>query len=274
MPQQQILPTWVAWNNANFTSSSGLTDLRTGQAFMAGGLNVGDYFDATEQEANSASYIANGLLHSGRYRLVLVSSAATAANVKVGTVGYMAPGSVVQSIQVLTQGSGQTIGTYTVAASGGGGTGATIQVVVSTATAITATVLTQGSGYTSVPTFTLVTGGTPGTVQAQLNAPINSVTSYDNAWTTVRPVVFLNAITPGNYGFVQELGVVTVLGAAAVGTTTLPAYVNATTAGVVVATAATVAASPVGFTIGNALDAPANSILFKALMNYVPVCQD
>ena len=85
MPLQQILPTWVAWNNANFTSPTALTDLRTGQPFAAGGLNVGDYFDATEAEANSASYGVNGLLHSGRYRFVLVSSAATAANVKTGT---------------------------------------------------------------------------------------------------------------------------------------------------------------------------------------------
>jgi hypothetical protein len=43
----------------------------------------------------------------------------------------------------------------------------------------------------------------------------NIVTSFDQAIdssTTVRPVVFLNAITPGNFGYVQELGLATVLG--------------------------------------------------------------
>jgi hypothetical protein len=274
MPQQQALPTWLSLNNANLASQSGQVDTATGFPYAGGGLNLGDYFDLTEQEANQLSYPTNGLLHAGRYRYVQVSSAATAANVKVGTVGYVASGSFVQSVQVSTQGSGQTVGTYTVAASGGGGTGATIQVVVSSATAISATVLTPGSGYTSVPTFTLATGGTPGTVFAQLNTYPNIVTSYDNAATTTRPVVFLNSITPGNYGFVQELGVATVLASSSVGTTSLPAYVNATTAGVVVTTAATVAASPVGFTIGNAIDIPQNSILFKCYMNYVPTIQD
>ena len=47
----------------------------------------------------------------------------------------------------------------------------------------------------------------------------NIVTSYDQsigsvAGVGVRPVIFLNSITPGNFGFVQELGIATVLGAA------------------------------------------------------------
>jgi hypothetical protein len=43
---------------------------------------------------------------------------------------------------------------------------------------------------------------------------MNMVTSYDQAIGVagLRPVVFLNSITPGNYCFVQELGVATVLG--------------------------------------------------------------
>jgi hypothetical protein len=136
MPLQQILPTWLAINNCNFTSPTGLTDLRTSQPYYAGGLNLGDYFDTTETEANNASYKTNGTLHAGRYRMVQVDSGATAGNVKTGTIGYM------------------------------------------------------------------LAGGQP---------QLNLVTSYDKAIVGAHPVVFLNSITPGNYGFVQELGVATVL---------------------------------------------------------------
>jgi hypothetical protein len=214
MPQQQALPTWLAVNNMNSVSPSGQTDNMTGYPYEGGGLNLGDYFDLTNDEAATASYTTNGLLYSGRYRYVQVDSGATAANVKTGTVGYMRLGSTVKSVVVLTQGSGQTVGTYQIASTGGGGTGAIIQVVVASATSITASVVSGGYGYTSVPTFTLATGGTPGTVVAQLNSTPNIVTSADVATNAVRPVVFLNSITPGNYGFIQELGTATVLATA------------------------------------------------------------
>jgi hypothetical protein len=217
MPFQPIVPTWLAWNNGNFTSPTALTDLRTGQPFAAGGLNLGDYFDATNEEAKQGSYTTNGTLFAGRYRFVQVDSGATAANVRTGTVGYLRAGTYMQSVVILTVGTGQTAGTYNVAANAGnGGTGALIQVVVGSAGTVTsATVLQGGYGYTAAPTFTLVTGGTPGTVVAQLNTTPNLVTSADIAPNAVRPVVFLNSITPGNYGFVQELGTATVLTTAA-----------------------------------------------------------
>jgi hypothetical protein len=281
MPFQPIVPTWLAWNNGNFTSPTGITDFRTGQPFAAGGLNLGDFFDATNQEAFQGSYTTNGTLFAGRYRFVQVDSGATAANVKTGTVGYLRAGTTVQSVVILTAGSGQTAGTYNVAATAGsgGGSGALIQVVVGSAGTVTSvTVLQGGYGYVSVPTFTLVTGGTVGTVAAQLSTTPNLVTSADQvaAGTAVpvRPVVFLNSITPGNYGFIQELGTATVLATSGVGTTTTAALVDATPAnnGLVVTRAA--AGSPIGYTIGQALDAPANSILFKIELQYVPVVQD
>lgn len=276
MPFQPIVPTWVAWNNANFTSPTGLTDLRTGQPFEAGGLGLGDFFDATEQEANTASYTTNGLLHAGRYRLVQVSAAATAANAAVGHVGYLQPGTFVQSVQVLTQGTGQTLGTYVVTGSGGGATvQATIQVVVNSATSITTTLLTPGFGYTSAPTFTLATGGTPGTVATQLNTTVNNVTSDDSSALAagLRPVVFLNSITPGNYGFVQELGVATVLGKATsfTGSAALGVFVNSVATGVVDVPTATTAF--VTTTVGQAIDLPIVSTLFKVLLTG-PVVQD
>lgn len=200
MPFQPIVPTWLAWNNGNFTSPTALTDVRTGQPFAAGGLNLGDFFDATNQEAFQGSYTTNGTLFSGRYRFVQVDSGATAANVKTGTVGYLRNGTFVQSVVITGAGSGQTAGTYNVAANAGnGGTGALIQVVVGSAGTVTsATVLQGGYGYSSVPTFTLVTGGSVGTVAAQLNTTPNLVTSFDQvaAGTAipVRPVVFLSLI--------------------------------------------------------------------------------
>lgn len=220
MPALQALPTWLAWNNCNFTSPTGITDMATGQPIAAGGLNAGDYFSATNDEAASASFTTNGLLYSGRYRLVQVDSGATAANVKTGTVGYLAAGKAVKTAVILTAGSGQTPGTYPVPANNpsGGGTGAIIQVIVAANGTVTAqpVVLQGGSNYTTVPTFTLAAGGTPATFVAQLNTTPNVVTSADAvaAIVPVRPVVFLNSITPGNYGFVQELGTATVLAGA------------------------------------------------------------
>jgi hypothetical protein len=230
MPFQAALPTWLAINNENSPYQSGQGDPITGYPYNAGGLNQGDYFDLTNDEAANASYTTNGILYNGTYRYVQVDSGATAANVKTGTVGYIRSGSTVKSVVVLTQGSGQTVGTYQVAANvgSGGGSGAIIQVVVTAANAITVSVLNGGYGYVSVPTFTLATGGTPGTVQAQLGISENIVTSADQALGTagtgvpaasqagvgpIHPVVFLNSITPGNYGFVQESGVATVAAA-------------------------------------------------------------
>jgi hypothetical protein len=274
MPFQPIVPTWTAWNNANFTSPTALTDVRTGLPFAAGGLNLGDFFDATEQEANTASYTTNGLLHSGRYRYVQVSSAASTSNVKTGYIGYLAPGGFVQSVQIATQGSGQTPGTYIVTASGGGSptAQATIQVVVVTATSIVVTLLTPGSGYTSVPTFTLVTGGTPGTVVADMFYSPNIVTDYNTAANlALRPVVFLNAITPGNYGFVQELGFATVLAAGSFSSSAAVGVAISGSSGLANVPSSTTAITTT--TVGIAVDLPVVSTLFRILM-ITPVLQD
>ena len=272
MPFQPIVPTWLAWNNGNFTSPTALTDVRTGQPFAAGGLNLGDFFDATNQEAFRGSYTTNGTLFAGRYRFVQVDSGATAANVKTGTVGYLRAGTTVQSVVILTAGSGQTAGTYNVAATAGsgGGSGALIQVVVGSAGTVTSvTVLQGGYGYVSVPTFTLVTGGTVGTVAAQLSTTPNLVTSSDIAaitLTLVRPVVFLNSITPGNYGFIQELGTATVL---ASGTITANNFTSVTTATGTVTGGTTFTV----LTIGQAIDAGTSGNTLKVLLDG-PVVQD
>ena len=277
MPLTPSLPTWLAWNNANFTSPTGLSDAYNGQQIAAGGLNLGAYFDATNAEAGQASYTTNGILYAGRYRMVQVDSGATAANVKTGTIGYLRQGGggAVKSVDITNAGTGATAGTYTIAATvpTGGGVGAVIQVVVGSGGTITsATVLNGGYGYNSVPTFSLTsTNTTGGAVAAQLDTTPNIVTSFDQVGTTgiaVRPVVFLNSITPGNYGFIQELGTATVLGNATLTSATASAFVNVKTAGAGTVDTTVATGSPIGSTIGVAIDLPIAGQLFKAQLGY------
>lgn len=276
MPSIQALPTWLAWNNANFTSPTGLTDTATGQPFGAGGLNQGDYFDATNDEAANASFTTNGLLYAGRYRLVQVDSGATVANVKTGTVGYLRAGSSVKGVAILTAGSAQTAGTYQINATAGasGGSAAIISVVVGAAGTVTTppVVIQGGVNYVGLPTFTMpaAAGGTPATFAVQLNATMNIVTSIDVAnqyATLVRPVVFLNSITPGNYGFVQELGTATLI---AGGTITPGQFVSTTGSGTGTVTSGTTYGI---LTVGQAIDAAVVTNTFKAILTS-PEIQD
>lgn len=209
MPKQQIVPTWLALNAADDTSPSYFTDLRTGQPVLAGGLNLGDYFDLTNEEANNLSYSTTGKLYAGRYRRVKVDSGATAANVKTGTIGLM-------------------------------------------------------------PSLAVVSLNPLGT----RNPPMNVVTSYDQAIggaNSLRPVVFLNSITPGNYGFVQELGVASVLFGALTGTPAIGGVINSVAAGLVDAPAS--ATAIVRTSVGIAIDLPVASALKRILLQYVPVVQ-
>lgn len=224
MPYQAALPTWTAINNMNNTSPSGQTDPVTGFPYEGGGLNLGDYFDLTNEEAATASYTTNGVCFSGRYRYVQVDSGATAANVKTGTVGYIRSGSGVSSAITTAVGTGLTNGYYQVAATfGNGGSGAVIGITVAGGVIVgNPVVVNAGFGYVSPPSFSLTAlGGSGATVVAQLGpVPQNIVTSADLALNpaagnagigAVHPVVFLNSITPGNYGFVQESGTATVI---------------------------------------------------------------
>jgi hypothetical protein len=197
MPFQPILPTWLALNGCNDTTASGMSNLRTGAPVNAGGLNLGDFFDLTEQEANSLSNTATGTLHAGRYRRVQVDSSATAGNVKTGTIGLM------------------------------------------------------------------LSGGQP---------QLNLVTSWDKGIAGCHQVVFLNTVTPGNFCFVQELGVLNCLCGTSI-TKAAPAtgdIINATTAGVVddpTSQTATVN------TLGIALDPPNPNTIIRVLATTLPSLQ-
>lgn len=79
-----------------------------------------------------------------------------------------------------TAGTGMTAGSYALAFSGGGGSGAAGTIVV-TASAITSITMTNpGTGYTSTPTVSAATGGTPPTLTAHLSTAGQEVTSGTN----------------------------------------------------------------------------------------------
>lgn len=69
-------------------------------------------------------------------------------------------------------GSGMTVGTYPLSFtnSGTGGSGEAGTITVLTATTYTITITNPGSGFTSAPTVSAATGGTPPTLTAHLSA--------------------------------------------------------------------------------------------------------
>jgi hypothetical protein len=196
MPKIQIFPTWTPLNQANSASSSGQTDLRTGLALQGGNLVLGDYCDLTESEANALSYTTTGTLHAGRYRWIQVDSAATAANVKTGTMGLM-------------------------------------------------TSLALGVNN--------ITSADKGYIGSGINGAVG------------RAVVFLNSITPGNYGFVQELGDASVLMGTASGNAGTPVYGT-------VAAGLGASANTNAVVLGEALETLGNTALKRVLLN-LPVVQ-
>ena len=198
MPLNQS-PTLLSFalNACNDTSPSGVTDVVTGQPIYIGDVDLGVYFDLTEDEAKSLSYTTTGTLHSGRYRRVLVDSGATAANVKTGTIGLM-------------------------------------------------TTVAKG---------------------------INVVTSYDKGLAAgIRPVVFLNVVTPGNYCFIQELGDANVLGATSItkGGPAAGDIINSVASGLA---DDPTSQTPIATTIGIALTTPVINVVFRVLLDNLPTLQ-
>jgi hypothetical protein len=222
VPLQQALPAWVVLNASNDTAASGMADQYTSFPYNAGGLNLGDYFDLTSQEAFRNCKPATGILYFGRYRRIQVDSGATAANVKTGTIGLMA---------------------------------------------------SQAAASLDV-----------GNIGGKLPVSANIVTSFDKAIgnsTVLRPVVFLNAITPGNFGWVQELGVATVLGKTTLqNTTPLIGDTIITSASANNGTvddptqSTTLTYALYGNILGIAYDIPGNNALFRVLLDSSSICQD
>lgn len=134
---------------------------------------TGDVYPATNLNRGGFDKVTAGITLDNAYSVLTTypaSASAGGGTVSVVLVWNFATTGSVASVAQNVAGSGQTPGTYTVAATGGGGTGASISVVVATATTLGAiTVLNPGKGYTSAPTFTLVSGGTPATLTATLS---------------------------------------------------------------------------------------------------------
>jgi len=284
MPWLKGLPTWFALNNVNSSSESAITDPDTGQAIYAGGLNLGDYTDFDNAIAASLSYTTNGILYEGRYRYVQVDSGATAANVKTGTVGYARSGQTLKTAVITSAGSGQTNGATTLNANAGsgGGSGAVLSVTIAGGLITSVSVTNGGAGYVSPPTFTVAQGGTPGTIVGQLGVGVNLVTSADQALAgvataagigPVHPVVFLNSITPGNFGFVQEMGVATVLSGAVVQSVNTFAIVkNSSADGTMTTSSATFGPFALGMVIDPLAATPPANTPFKVFLS-TPMAQ-
>lgn len=100
----------------------------------------------------------------------------------------------VNSLNILTAGSGQTPGTYLVTANTGG---AVASIVVAGGGTVTAqpTIVTPGGPYTdaAVPTFTLAAGGTPATFQASIGV----LYSGNYQWAQLDPAYSGANILPG-----------------------------------------------------------------------------
>jgi hypothetical protein len=259
---------------AVYTSKTGLLDVRTGLPQLGGNFAVGDYCDLSASDAAQWNRQYSTNLYPGRYRIVSVAAAATAANIIQGNVAGWALGTYLDSVTLSAAGSGYTNGTFTCSSSTSGGTTkATATVVVSGGAIISAQLLNPGAGFTSVPTFGLseLTGGTGGSVLANMHLSSNIVTSFDSSATDLDSVrgVFLGSVTSaqvtaGAYVIIQELGIATIL------VTTATATAKGSVATAVTASAITTttgATAPVGGFIGYTKDLAAASTLVRVVLS-------
>ena len=267
---------------AVYPTNTGLQDPITGASQKGGNFNLGDYCDLTEKDAQvwNSQYSPTLPLHEGRYRIVKVNANAVAGYTGFGRPAAWAQGNSVQQVSLSAPGFNYVPGTYTITSTASGGTTkATAQVVVGAGGGIiSATLLNGGFGFTSVPTFGLteLTGGTGGSVLAQMLESSNIVQGYDSsAIALAQPRgVFLASATPtqitaGAYMIIQELGIAPVLVVTAT-SPTVGAYAAATVGGIVTTTAPATA-FPVGY-MGTTLDLAAANTLIRVALE-LPVFQ-
>lgn len=265
---------------AVYPSPTGLQDPITGAPQKGGDFALGNYCDLTEADAQIWNATYGTTLHQGRYRIVSVSAASTAANTGLGKPVAIARGTTVQQVSLAAAGSGATAdGTYTISSTTSGGTAkATAQAVVSGGAIISVKLLFAGVGFTSVPTFGLteIAGLSGGNVLAQMRTSANICSTFDAAAAELSDVrgVFLSAataaqITAGAYMIIQELGVAPVLVTTA--TNTAAGTALAATTGAVVTSTTPATAVPVGF-FGYAVDLTAAATVVRAILR-TPILQ-
>jgi hypothetical protein len=271
---------------AVYTSPTGMTDPITGQPYLGGTLHEGDYCDLTASEAAQWNIRFGSNLFPGRYRFGRISPRATAANIAFGLPAGWGLAQSLAQVVLSAAGSGYTItatgassGTVTITSSTSGGTAATALLTLSSGAISGVQLVFPGNGFTAVPTFSLseLTGGSGGSVLAQMANSPNLFSSFDSSCAQLSDVrgIWLTTgitsaqITANAWGVIQEQGVANVLVNTA--TNTAAGCAMAATTGAVVTTTTAATAIPVGF-FGYTLDVAAASTIVRGVLR-IPVQQ-
>ena len=242
--------------------------------------------DLTRSEAAIWNVQYGNKLYPGRYRLVRVSVNATNTNFGFGyPVGY-GLGTYIDNAIVAAAGSGYTItaggassGTVAISSSAAGGTAAVVSLTLSGGALSAAQVTYAGASMTSVPTFTLssvLTGGSLGSLVAQQYESPTFISSFDSSSSQLSDVrgIALTTLTAaqiaaGAWIVIQELGDAPLYVTTATATTIGSVASAATAAAVTTTTSAT--APTLGF-IGYTIDTVAATSLCRVRLR-LPVVQ-
>lgn len=211
---------------AVYPSPTAQTDPITGGIYLGTEFIEGNYADVSNEDAQQWNYAYGTQLKGGRYRICRLATNAIQANLpqtsgKGGVVGWAA-GTFVQGATIAAAGSGYANGTYNCVSTYniGSQAPAIAQVVVSGGAIIAASVIAGGGPFLVAPTFSLseLTGGTGGSVLAQLFQSSSYVSSFDSTAlaggagvSLVRGITYAAPtqaqITAGAWIVVQESGV-------------------------------------------------------------------
>lgn len=272
--------------SAVYKSPTGMASGITGTPYLGGTLHAGDYCDVLESEAKFWNVPFGNKYYAGRYRLVQVSPNATYSNFGFGyPVGY-GLGTYIDNAIIAAAGTGYVItatgatsGTVTISSSTSGGTAATVSLTVVGGVLTAAQVIFPGSGFTSVPTFTLssvLSTGTGGSLVAQAHTSPNFISSFDSSSANlddVRGIALTTLasadVTAGAWIVIQELGDAPLYVTTATATASGSVATAATAAAVTTTTGAT---APVGGFIGYTIDIAAAASLTRVRLR-LPVVQ-
>jgi len=151
-----------------------VTDHTGPASYVQGGETLGmgnNLTGLTSQGLSGIDMIIGGFSSVSGLYTVLPQPTGTGSR-KTFLLKWLIAGNVqgVDSVAITTAGTSQTNGTTTINASGGGGTGAVAQITIAGGLITAASIINPGKNYTSVPTFTVAQGGTPGTLTATIGA--------------------------------------------------------------------------------------------------------